>query len=38
MNDKDEWLIRLATITGYIISFLLGLYYFTDLINSEIYQ
>ena len=36
MNKKDEWLIRMATITGYIISFLLGLYYFSDLISNGI--
>jgi hypothetical protein len=34
MNNQDEWLIKIATISGYIISIILGIYYFSDIVNN----
>ncbi len=36
-NEKtDEWIIRIATLSGYLLSFLLGILYFTDLIENSV--
>jgi|GEM_PF-4700799 len=36
MRNQDEWIIKIATVTGYIASLILGLYYFSDIINNSI--
>ncbi|MEM1136236.1 MAG: hypothetical protein AAGI07_10395 [Bacteroidota bacterium] len=33
-KNTDEWIISIATFMGYVLSFLLGLFYFTDLIQN----
>ena len=35
-EKKDEWIIRIATVSGYVLSFILGLLYFTDLIENSV--